>query len=97
MAWRTRVHAHYLQLGGWAVDRLTDEGDMTLACDVATAVLGIDPGASDIERKLVSLYWSLGHTSAAETQFAHLTARERADGLVTTPFRELISTTPRIR
>ena len=97
MSWRTRVHAHYLQLGGWAVDRLIEGGDMTLACDVATAVLGIDPGASDIERKLVSLYWSLGHTSAAETQFAHLTARERADGLVTTPFRELISTTPRIR
>ena len=75
MAWRTRVHAHYLQLGNWAVDRLTAAGQLLTACDVALAVLGVDPTALEIERKLIGLYWRLGHRSAAETQFAHLGAR----------------------
>jgi DNA-binding SARP family transcriptional activator len=90
MAWRTRVHAHYLQLGNWAVDRFTKEGQLALACDVALSVLGVDPGALEVERKLIRLYWKLGHRSAAETQFAHLCAQERADGLVASPFRDLV-------
>lgn len=91
MSWRTRVHAHYLQLGNWAVDGFTAAGEHGMACEVALSVLGIDPGAHEIERKLIGLYWKLGHRSAAETQFAHLGAQERADGLVASRFRDLVS------
>jgi DNA-binding SARP family transcriptional activator len=90
MAWRTRVHAHYLQVGNWTVDQLTAAGDFAAASDVAVSVLGIDPDAHELEQKLIALYWKQGHKSAAETQFEHLAAREREDGLAVSRFRDLI-------
>ncbi len=80
IAWRSRVHALYLQFATDTMDKLINAGRLPDARDAALSVLSQDPAASEVERKLVWLYWNLGARSAALTQFEHLTSHERADG-----------------
>jgi LuxR family maltose regulon positive regulatory protein len=90
MAWRTRVHTQYLQFGNWAINHFVTSADMASARDVAVTVLGKDPTATDIERKLIWLYWHLGHRSAAEAQYDHMAVQERADGIDPPRLRDLL-------
>ncbi len=93
LAWRARVHSHYLQLGNWAVDSFSRTDDLVSACQAAATVLGTDASAQEIERKLIGLYFRLGHRSAARAQFTHLTAQMRSDGLPVPRFREVVGDT----
>jgi DNA-binding SARP family transcriptional activator len=60
-----------------------------MARDVAIALLDVDPTATDIERRLIWLYWRLGATSAARAQYEHLARGEQADGLDPTPLEDI--------
>jgi DNA-binding SARP family transcriptional activator len=81
LSWRARVHAAYLNFARTSVDHLARVGDLRTACDIALRASAIDPGASDIERALIWLYWRMGATSAAETQYLHWASSQRADGM----------------
>jgi DNA-binding SARP family transcriptional activator len=91
ISWRARVHAAYLDFARSAVVALASVRDWRTACDVALHVLGVDPSADDIERRLIWLYWRAGAKSAAEAQYRHLAGLEKADGMEPTPFQELVS------
>jgi hypothetical protein len=92
MAWRTRVHTAFLELGSRTSDRAVAEGDLGSARDIAVTSLDVDPENADLERRLVWLYWHLGARAAASAQFDHLVARERADGLDPLPLEVLVTT-----
>jgi two-component SAPR family response regulator len=81
ISWRTRVHAAYLDFACRAIDGLASANSLRAAVDVCLRVLAVDPDARDVERALVWLYWHSGARSAAETQYAHFAAAERADGM----------------
>jgi two-component SAPR family response regulator len=89
--WRSRVHAAFLDFGHHAIDRLIEAADLTAARDTAVLVLNIDPSAADIERRLIWLYARLGSQSAADTQYRHLAAGFRADGLEPPSFNGLVA------
>ena len=81
MSWRVSVHALFLEFVGWSIDRLVSNGDLASARDIAVLALQRDPSATDVERKLIWLYWHGGSRSAAVAQYEHLAAVERSDGL----------------
>jgi DNA-binding SARP family transcriptional activator/thioredoxin-like negative regulator of GroEL len=81
MAWRSRVHATFLELSSRTLARSIREGDLEAARDVAVYCLEIEPDNADVERRLVWLYWHLGARAAATAQYDHLAHGERADGL----------------
>jgi DNA-binding SARP family transcriptional activator len=85
MSWRSRVHASFLEFAHTAVARSVDAGDLQVAREIATRTLAVDPSASDIEHKLIWLYWHLGMTSAAAAQYQHMEGQHRADGLEPPP------------
>jgi DNA-binding SARP family transcriptional activator len=94
MAWRARVHALFLQYATETVLRLVRGGQLQAARDVALTALDQDPTASEIERRLIWIYWTLGSQSAAMTQFEHLVAQERADGLDPSDLGDLTGPSP---
>lgn len=91
IAWRSRVHASYLDFAHAGLQRLVAQGDLQGARDVALRVLASDPAASDIERGLIWVYWRLGATSAALAVHHHIEARDHADGLDPPSLKDLIS------
>jgi len=80
IAWRSRVHAAFLDFAHTAIGRLIAAGRPDLARDVARRALSIDPEALDLERKLVWLYARLGSDSAARAQYQHHASQLRRDG-----------------
>lgn len=91
MAWRSRIHAVYLQFAQWAIEHLVASANLASAKEVALIALDRDPTASDIERRLVALYWHIGSKSASRAQYDHLSAQERNDGLDPSSFAEVIA------
>ena len=91
MAWRSRVHATFLELATRSTDRAIGFGDLTSARDVAVTALDVDGDQLDLERRLVWLYWHLGARSAAAAQYDHFAARQREDGLEAEPLAELVA------
>lgn len=91
MAWRSRVHAVYLQFAQWAIEHLVEAANPTAAKEVALSALDRDPDAFEIERRLVGLYWQIGSRSASRAQYEHLAAQERNDGLDPSSFEDVIS------
>jgi DNA-binding SARP family transcriptional activator/tetratricopeptide (TPR) repeat protein len=91
MAWRTRVHTAFLELGSRTLDRAVAEGDLGSARDIAVTSLEVDPDNIDLERRLVWLYWHLGARAAASAQFDHLASRDRADGVEPMPLEALVT------
>jgi len=91
MAWRSRIHATFLELVTRGIDRAVSEGDLAAARDAAVHCLDVDPANEDVERRLVWLYWHLGARSAAGTQYEHLANRERADGFHPIELQEIVS------
>ncbi len=89
--WRSRLHSTLLDLANSSVDALVRAGNLAGARDVAIASLAIDPAASDIERRLIWLYWQLGATSAARAQHQHLARREESDGLEPTSLVDIVA------
>ena len=81
IAWRSRVHAAFLEFASSMIARLIREGDIAGARDVAVKAFEGDPEARDIERTLIGLYWRLGARSASSAQYQHFASQERADGL----------------
>jgi two-component SAPR family response regulator len=90
LSWRSRVHAAYLDFARSVIRQLSDAGELLMACDVALRALAIDPSADDIERALIWLYWRSGAKSAAETQYSHFAAQQRAEGWDATSLREIV-------
>ena len=90
IAWRTRVHAAYLDFILRAIERLAASANLSEAADLAIMALNADPSATDVECSLIWLYGQLGSRSAAETQYTHLAAAYRSDGLDPPAFTELI-------
>lgn len=80
ISWRARLHAAFLDFGKATVEQLAHAGQLRPAVDVCLRVLSVDPDARDIERALLWLYWNVGAKSAAERQYTHYAAAERADG-----------------
>ena len=81
ISWRSRVHASFLDLANNVIERHVETSDYSTARQVAAHVLHVDSEASDVERRLIWLYGKSGLASAAKSQYAHLSAAERADGL----------------
>ena len=90
IAWRSRVHALFLELANRSIDGRVRVGDLEGARDIALLGLERDPKAEEIERKLIWLYWHLGSQSAAAAQYEHFSAAERADGVEPTPFATVV-------
>jgi LuxR family transcriptional regulator, maltose regulon positive regulatory protein len=91
MAWRSRVHAAYLDFARYAISAFVRADRLKPACDAALATLGVDPQASDVERSLIWLYWRIGATSAAERQYAHWAREQRADGFSADPLSLVVA------
>ncbi len=89
-SWRLRVHAAFLDFAHTGIRRAVERDDLTGARDIASAALARDPNAEEIEIELIRLYWNLGATSAAETQYEHLARSQRADGLDPPSLAELL-------
>jgi DNA-binding SARP family transcriptional activator len=81
IGWRHRLHAEFLGLAAATLGELENSGDLSEARDIASHVLDIDSTAREIEQRLIGIYWKLGARSAALSQYAHLVAADRADGL----------------
>jgi len=92
IAWRTRVHAAYLDLAHRGIRQAAALGDLAGAQTIASTALGIDPSAGDIERKLIWVYARSGSDSAASAQYEHLAASMRADGLVPPTLPDILRT-----
>jgi DNA-binding SARP family transcriptional activator len=90
IAWRSRLHAAYLEFATRATDELSSRGHLGDAREVATRVFETDPTAQDVERRIVWLYWHLGARSAAAAQYRHLAGQDRSDGLEPEPLKELV-------
>jgi len=90
ITWRSRVHAAYLDFAHRSLGRLAEMAELSTARDIADLVLGVDPTALDIERKLVWIYARLGSTSAAAKQYEHLASGFRADGLEPPSFESIV-------
>jgi DNA-binding SARP family transcriptional activator len=90
LGWRARVHAAFLDLAHDAIARSVRSHDYRTARDIASHVLGVDESATDVERQLVWVYGKLGLLSSARSQYAHLLAYERADGIETPPLDTLL-------
>jgi DNA-binding SARP family transcriptional activator len=90
IAWRQRLHAEFLEFSTATLDQLEASGDLAEARDCASHVLDIDSTAREIEQRLIRIYWRLGARSAASSQFEHLVAGDRADGLDPPSIDELI-------
>lgn len=91
IGWRHRLHAEFLGLADATLDNLESAGSFSEARDIASHVLDIDSTAREIEQRLVRIYWRLGARSAALSQYAHLVAVDRADGLEPPSIGELTS------
>jgi DNA-binding SARP family transcriptional activator len=72
--WRTRVHAAFLSFATTTIDDLATRADLTSAVALAQQALVADPGADELERKLVWLYWRTGAASAAMALYGRLTS-----------------------
>ena len=90
IAWRSRVHAAYLDLAHRTIRALVARSDIAAAQSVAGSVLSIDPTATDIERKLVWLYARSGSDSAASAQYEHFASVMQSDGYETPSFADLV-------
>ena len=90
ISWRTRVHALFLELASTSIKAAVRVGDLSTARDVALVGLDRDPAASDLERKLVWLYWHMGSRSAAVAQHDHLASVDERDGLEAVSLAELV-------
>jgi len=91
ITWRSRVHAAYLDFGHRSIGCLADAGELATARDIADLVLGVDPSARDVERKLVWIYAKLGSLSAAAAQYEHLALSFRADGFEAPSFESIVN------
>lgn len=91
IGWRHRLHAEFLGLAAATLRDLESSGDFSEARDIASHVLDIDSTAREIEQRLVRIYWRLGARSAGLSQYAHLVAVDRADGLEPPSIEELTS------
>lgn len=91
MSWRSRLHATFLDVSHYLIERLARDADHSTARLVAAHALQVDDTAADVERRLVWLYARLGLTSAAKSQYAHLASLEMTDGLEPAPFDEVVS------
>jgi DNA-binding SARP family transcriptional activator len=89
MSWRARVHALFLELANTSIAERTRSGDLRSARDVALIALSQDPMATEIERKLIWLYWHLGSHSAAVTHHEHLALIENGEGLDPVPLTSI--------
>jgi DNA-binding SARP family transcriptional activator len=89
IAWRSRVHAAFLEFAHGAIVRLRRLGRAGDARDVALIAFEADPEARDVEIELIKLYWELGARSAARAQYDHFAYQERADGLEPVKFEQL--------
>jgi len=89
IAWRSRVHSTFLEFTNSTIDQLVRVGDLRPAVQVAAHALEVDPGAGDVERRLIWLYAQLGLESAARAQHGHLSRAEETDGLDVTPLTSL--------
>jgi hypothetical protein len=56
------------------IDDLATRADLTSAVALAQQALVADPGADELERKLVWLYWRTGAASAAMALYGRLTS-----------------------
>ena len=90
ISWRTRVHAMFLELANATAKVATQGGHLELARDVALLGLDRDPQASDIEQKLVWLYWHMGSQSAAVAHYEHLRSPDEGDGFEVVTLSELV-------
>ena len=90
ISWRMRVHALFLELASSSIKRAARSRDFGAARDLALLVLERDPGAIDIERKLVWIYWHSGSESAATAQHEHLARADARDGLEITSLAEIV-------
>jgi DNA-binding SARP family transcriptional activator len=90
MDWRSKVHSVLLELAHSAIESLTKGNNVDGARELAVALLDIDPGASEIERRLISLLWSTGASSAARAQYEHLVRMEARDGLESESFAMIV-------
>jgi DNA-binding SARP family transcriptional activator len=90
IGWRTRLHAAFLELAHSTIDAAMQARDLQTALDLANHVLAVDPSASEMERRLVLIYWRMGARSSALTHFDRLVQQDRADGLDPPSLEELI-------
>ena len=90
ISWRTRVHALFLELTNASIKSAVRTGALETARDVALLGLDRDPGASDIERKLVWILWRMGSQSAAAAHFDHLVHTDERDGIEATTLEEAV-------
>ena len=79
-----------MELANATVKMATRTGQLELARDVALLGLERDPRASDIEQKLVWLYWQMGSQSAAVAQYEHLASSDDGDGFEVVALSELV-------
>jgi DNA-binding SARP family transcriptional activator len=93
IGWRSRVHSTFLDVANTVIGRLVTAFEFAPARDIASHVLQVDPGATDVERRLVWLYAKLGRMSAARAQYGHLAVVEAADGFKTPTFDRLVDGT----
>jgi len=91
ISWRSRLRSTLLDTAHSAIGACISSNRLDLARDVAIALIDVDPTASDIERRLIWLYWRLGATSAAQAQYEHLARRDEADGVEPTPLAEIVN------
>jgi DNA-binding SARP family transcriptional activator len=89
IGWRSRLRSALLDAAHSAIGASLRADRLEMARDVAIALLDVDPTATDIERRLIWLYWRLGATSAARAQYEHLARGEQADGLDPTPLEDI--------
>jgi DNA-binding SARP family transcriptional activator len=90
MAWRTRLHAAFLELSTTAINEAMQNGNHGLALDLASYVLSVDPAATDLERRIVQIYWRMGARLSALAHYDRLVFQDRADGVDPPTLRELV-------
>ncbi len=90
MAWRSRVHATFLELAHASIGRRIALQEFDAARSLAAHVVHVDEAAFEIERVLVWLYARLGRKPAARVQYEHLAARAALDGFELLSLVELL-------
>jgi two-component SAPR family response regulator len=90
ISWRTRVHALFLELTNASIKVAVRTDALEAARDLALLGLDRDPGALDIERKLVWILWHMGSRSAAAAHYDHLVHADERDGIDATTLEETV-------
>jgi len=91
MSWRSRLHSTFLDLSNFVIELCARDSNYPTARNVAAHVLDVDDSATDVEKRLIWLYYRLGLVSAARAQYEHLAEVERADGFDPTPFEQVVT------